>query len=293
MPYQSFPWQGELVENWCVAGLVGTSCGDKSKTVNEIVNDSLTNVMMSNSSSCTSGSGINQKLRFSDFETADGHIIIKGSEQTGTLKMNFNCLQDQGLSAQDMKSIRDQIKNDVEQKSSGFRFQPAEQEVINKTVNQITSNASLSNTASCIANTLTDQEMVVERLKARGSGNINIENLSQTAIVDTTADCIQNQSALSENMKELQTLFDSKLKQENKGLDIFAIFTSFFSMISNLGTTYMIMCGVVSLGCILLCIVSSFMSVTTGNGDGNPPINVISENVARLASKMIENSRVE
>jgi hypothetical protein len=261
MPYHSFPWKSNgLQENFCFAGIIG-DCSDKQKTVNEIINETVSKTMMSNSANCSMGNGINQKILIENIET-DGDINFSGLNQSADVKMNFNCLQSQGLQASDVQKIKDNIKSDLEQKASGYRFQPTEQETINKTINKISSELNLDNVSSCIANALTNQETVISKLKAKK--NVNINNIAQTAITDTTAQCIQDQSGIDDKVKDLQTLFDNKMKQENKGIDIFAVLASFVNMFSNLGTTYIMVIGMVSVCCTLMCITSSFFTMGGG-----------------------------
>lgn len=229
----------EKKEHICVLGI--GDCGVKSTSVNETVNKTMTNVMMSNAQSCGASTGVNQMISLSDID-AEGDVTISGIKQDSNLKFDFSCMQTSGNQADLSSKFSDQLKQDMKQTTSGYQFQPSETETVNRAINEITTNIGMSNVANCMANSFTDQTQLIDKIKA--TGNVKIENLAQTAIQDVTATCLQNNSNVTSAIADIQKVLDSKTDQTAKGVDLFASITS-------LGTVWIVAiigCVVISLG---------------------------------------------
>lgn len=266
--YQAAQEEKRKTERFCFLGLAG-DCGSTQTTVDEIVNNSISNTFVSNASSCSGSGGIKQTLDIENIQ-AGGNIDISGGSQTGTVALNFSCLQNNNISQDSVQEIQNAIKQGIQQKTSGFQFQPSTQTTISKTENDIVSNINLSQVADCVANSFADQEQIYRNLSAKG--NITLSNLAQTAVNDSTSKCVQEQKAASQNIKALDTIFDQQVSQEAKGVDIIALFQGWFNMIQSFGAMGTLLLALPILCCCCICLASIFSS--SGGGSAPTPTMV-------------------
>jgi hypothetical protein len=256
-----FELDPKVYEHFCIAGLIG-NCETKQKTVNEMITNTVTNVAVSNSSSCSADGSAKQTLSLSDVN-AGGDIDIGNISQDAKVTVNMNCLQRDITDVNTMRQIQNDLKNSVQQATSGFQFQPSDQETINRTENNITSNANLSSIAQCMANTFTNQDLVLSHITAKG--NIKIHDLAQTAVAATASECVQEHLSKNSDVQTLQGLIDSKTTQEAKGIDLASIFNSLFGAYATMGQAAI--AG--SVCCIVVCILCLYFLFAGGGGSGN------------------------
>lgn len=213
--------QDDKVENLCILGM--GDCGVTQKSVNELVNNVTTNVLQENAQNCGASTGVDQMIKISDLN-AGGDINISNITQASDVKFNFSCMQEASNQANIETQLANAVRSELDQMTSGYQFQPSDQEQINTTKNNIATNLTSRNLAECTSRMFSNQETIINRLNARG--NININNIAQTAILDVASTCNQSNKNLQNAITKLETEISAKGKQEAKGVDVFASLAS-------------------------------------------------------------------
>lgn len=201
----------------CILGM--GDCGVKQTSVTDVVSNAVSNVLMSNSSSCTAGGTFSQTLNVENIK-AGGDITISGVSQNLTSTVNLNCVQKSGFTNQELTQIQNDIKQQIDQKTSNYQFQPSEQTVITTSTQNISNSTTMNNVATAIANQFASQAQIYKNLQ--GGGNITLSNLSQTAIATTTAVVVHDLLANNQDVKNMQQLLDSKTTQTATGTNLIA-----------------------------------------------------------------------
>lgn len=183
----------------------------------EIVNKSLTDIVLDNSSKCKAEQGSKQTMIFGPI-TSDGCAVkISNISQDSKLTQNFSCINNITQNTDIINQISTKLKQDAEAKTSGvnlFNFSASAN--INKAVNEVKNNINIKNVTECIASNLSEQNF--------GQGAINIKcypwmpekervvdinNISQSIVSTQVANC------LNDNKQTMQALnkFDSDVQQ--------------------------------------------------------------------------------
>lgn len=213
--------QDDKVETVCILGM--GDCGVTQRSVNELVNTVTTNVIQENAQNCGASTGVDQMIKISDLN-AGGDINISNITQDSNVKFNFSCMQEASNQANLETQLANSVRSELDQLTSGYQFQPSEQEQINTTKNNITTNLTSRNLAECTSRMFSNQETIINNLNAKR--NININNIAQTAILDVASTCNQSNQNLQNAITSLETEISAKGKQEAKGVDIFASLAS-------------------------------------------------------------------
>lgn len=241
-----FP-ERERVENFCFLGVAG-DCGVKNTNITNTINTSITDIVKENAQSCGSTTGISQMMKVSGLKAKK--ITVSGLDQSSTDNFDFTCMQVAENKVELEKKLQESVKNDVEQKTSGYQFQPSEQTTITNALNAVSTNIKSKSISDCISNKFINQELTVADLEAEDE--ITVENLSQTAIMAGTSKCMQSNTDITKSIEDIQKIIDTKSSQTATGVDMFASITA-------LGTAYIT-------GFIIIIVCSSIVSIISSIG---------------------------
>ncbi len=240
-----FP-ERERVENLCILGM--GDCGVKNTNITNTINTSITDIVKENAQSCGSTTGISQMMKVSGLKAKK--ITVSGLDQSSTDNFDFTCMQVAENKVELEKKLQENVKTNVEQKTSGYQFQPSEQETITNALNSVSTNIKSKSISDCISNKFINQELTVADLEAEDE--ITVENLSQTAIMAGTSKCMQSNTDITKSIEDIQKIIDTKSSQTATGVDMFASITA-------LGTAYIT-------GFIIIIVCSSIVSIISSIG---------------------------
>lgn len=242
----------EEKEEFCFLGI--GDCGTTNTNVTNTVNNTVTNIVKENAQSCGSTTGISQMIKISDLK-AKGNIELDGVSQDSIDNFDFSCMQVSENQVELEKKLQEEIKNNIEQKTSGYQFQPTELTTINNAINNLSTNVKSSSISKCISNKFINQEINIKDLEST-DGNITIKNIAEKAIMAGTAKCMQSNTDITKSIEEIQKIIDTKSSQVATGVDMFASITA-------LGTAYIT--GIV-ICVVCLSIVSIVSSIGMSGG---------------------------
>ncbi len=189
----------------------------KSQSVNRVeqINNIITDVIVSNSSMCSSSSVITQDINLGNISGNLSNVNLNINSN-----INLDCLQ---------SSLNDsKIQSDISQKLSQFAASEAkaglgflsvgvsqsDSENIAKIVNKISNSVKIDNIKKCVTTAVLEQ-----RLKTGDIGG-NVENISLIVSSITVTKCIQNDQNISSSINELASLIDQKSESSAiSGLD--------------------------------------------------------------------------
>lgn len=258
-----FPIKEEK-EELCVLGL--GDCGTKDTNITNTVNSTVTDIVKENAQICGSLTKNSQMIKISDLK-AKGDVVLDGVSQDSTDNFDFSCMQVNENKIELEKKLQEEIKNKIEQKTSGYSFQPTELTTINNAINNVSTNIKSSSISKCISDKFINQEININDLESTG-GNITIKNIAEKAIMAGTAKCMQSNSDTTKALEDIQKIIDTKSSQTATGVDM-------FTSLATLGTAY-ITGIIISVVCLsIVSIVSSIgMSGGFSKGESSVPMRI-------------------
>lgn len=189
--------------------------------VSEILKDTVTNILISSSNSCSSTNINTQTLNISDIETVGCNVNIRRVSQNMDVKTNFNCAQDNNNSSDLQNKLKDALKSNIETKASAGLGLAASSTVIDqKSYEKVVNNVNMTSIAECVATNLNTQLQNIGKIKMTcyKGGELNIEDLTQSMVSSAVNSCIQSNQTLQQAITELQTDIDTTAKTTSEGM---------------------------------------------------------------------------
>lgn len=228
-----------------------------ASVINDTVNKSLSNILMSSSSSCTQTNTLSQKQVFSNITADDGcSVSISNIDQTANQSPNFTC----SSSVANSSDLTSKFKTDLDQKAaaqiSNFTIGNAQSssDIKNKLVNDITNNINISNVSTCVQDNFLKQSQGVDTVKASCPGycrnahvcaelaaisptfaaafcdpskcSINISGFNQSAIQGAIGNCLSSDSNYQKTLTDAANAIAQDAKASNTGVDLSQIIAS-------------------------------------------------------------------
>lgn len=241
-----------------------------TNVITDTVNKSVTNVLISNSSHCSQTNAALQSIGISNVRSQEGcTLTISGISQTSVQAPSFDCISqtmnEKELSSQFVTALKQEAKATVEGFPGALNSQ-AISNTVNKLINDIENNVSISNASSCVVNTLAEQMQEYGNLdlscpahcrdpsrNPRRSDSSTcrntIKDLTQDITQAAVAKCISTNENLSKIIADAANDLEQESESENKG---FFDFADIAASIAALGSIWLIP--------LILCIACVFFS---------------------------------
>ena len=232
----------------------------------EIVNKSLTDIVMKNSSSCEGRQGSKQTMIFGKIDADGCQVKISNISQDAKLSQNFSCIQDLKQNNNIVNDISNKLKQDAEAKTSGvnlFNFSASSN--LNKSINDVKTKIDINNITDCVATSLQQQNFENGDIKIKcypwqppQERIVDINNISQTIVSTQVANCI------SKSDQTIQALnkFDNDVQQTAKSSAV------------GLGASASGICC-----CCLFLLIILYFLLTSGGGSGSSDGGGVSVNI--------------
>lgn len=273
-----------------------------SQAVSDIVNKSVTNVLMSSSSQCGQNNSASQTLDFSNITASDGcNLDFNNITQTMIQTPNFTC----SSNSQNESDLMSQFKSQLDQNSqaalsglSGALNSNAASSTISKLKNEIENNINISQVSSCVQNSIADQKLKFNKINAncpaycrnpqfcKGVESLcdmskcttSFSNIGQSMTQAAVGSCLASNANLNKVISDASTQLTQASTSKNTGIDFTAIFASLGSWLLPL-----IICIVV---CCSSLLVSSVMGMSGGGGIdmSKLDVNKLGKNIQTLKS---------
>jgi hypothetical protein len=217
--------------------------------MNNVVNKALSNVLISNSNSCSQNTGNSQSIDITDIQVPKGcGLTISGISQDSVQTPNFSCINTNNTSSALQSQFQTELKNQTNAVLSGLpgAFNTsANSSVINKLQNDITNNVNISNLTNCVVNSTSSQSGIIKGISGEGCpdycnnpqlcigvntgpnsicdpGNckINISNLAQRSTQAAVANCMSNNSTVQNTINTASNKLESTASSSNTGISL-------------------------------------------------------------------------
>lgn len=204
----------------------------KARTETNIVNESITNVLMSSSQSCSANMSANQELTFSDIKTRGCTVNFKDISQEADLTQNFSCSQNSDQSSELAAKFKTELDVKTEALTKGMTIgsNSSESETLTNLKNKVVANINISSIATCVANAISNQKLSFGKLDIDCTGaddkSLNFNNIKQKLTMTQVAKCIQSNKAASEATTEFENKLKLMTTAKTEGIDLFASLAS-------------------------------------------------------------------
>ena len=195
----------------------------KSKSTNEIINDVITDVIMQSSQNCASSNNNVQNMSISDLDLDNCDFNVSDITQTASVNTVFVCSQTAQNTAELVNQFSTKLDNELEAKMKGLNIglNNVETETVNNLKNAIKTNVDISSISSCISNQTNVQNFSIKNIKLNCRGkSFNINNIRQLIVSSLVANCIQNNSNVTEASNQLDNIIKNKQSSVLEGFDM-------------------------------------------------------------------------
>jgi hypothetical protein len=224
-----------------------------STAISDVVNKSMTNVLISNSSTCGQNNSSVQELSFDNIEAGDGcSLSFNNISQTTSQTPNFTC----SSQSQNETELLNKFKTELEQQASaavsglgGALNSEATSNTISMVRNEIENNINISNTSTCVQNNVSEQLLNfskiktscpaycrnpslckgVEKLCDMDKCETDFSNISQSITQAAVANCLSSNSTITKIINDAANDISQTAESKNTGIDLFASLASFGS----------------------------------------------------------------
>lgn len=163
------------------------------------INNVTANYYISANQGCSTGQEIRQNIKLGDLDGVTGLTI----EANATQVTNLVCFSELDATVDQSTSLSNAIKSDLKASAEagqivGYGESDTQTESINRNVNNIATNVSVSSLQTCIAEQFAEQNVEIGNIKNSSEITITIAS-SQNAMVN----CLQKQSTYISNVTEV------------------------------------------------------------------------------------------
>lgn len=253
--------------------ILGIGCKQSQTVTNNISNNILSNVAMTSSSNCSGGNFVTQLFDISDL-TAEGDINISNISQNQTVSYNFSCMQNSSQDVEQQTKLANEFQNELTNVVKGLPLSSSDQKVATTIANNLETNISFSNLASCLSTNVQNQTMKISDLVSK-TGGITVDNISQTLVSNLVEKCLQEQTQAASIATELDNFVKTESYSYNEGLYLPGIISSFGDAVGNiLSSSVMGIVIPLIIGVVVFVVMIMILKYAFKNGDGNATNNI-------------------
>ncbi len=209
----------------------------KNTSVVGIVNKSVSDVVMSNTSKCSSESKNIQNMSFSDIKIKGCKTNFSNISQTADVNVNFSCIQNNKNESELLNEFKTSVDKNLKASLGGLPsaiLTNTENTAVTNIRNEIESKLNISNISDCMNKTYNDQRLEFGKIDIDCTGLdpkdriVSFDNISQKLVQTLVAKCVADLTNISEIKNPIEEKVTVKEQAENKGIDFF---TAYFNYI--------------------------------------------------------------
>lgn len=281
-----------------------------ASAVSDVVNKSVTNVLLNTSSSCKQSNTSVQKLDFSNITAGEGcSLNFNNISQTSTQTPNFSCSN----SASNEQNLLNQFKTQLDQQAqstvaglAGALNSQSSSQIVNNLKNKIENNINISSVSQCVQDNIAKQKQNYNKIVASCPGycrnlqqcvgvdpklcdmskcSTNFSNISQAITQAAVGQCMSSNTNVTKAINDASNQISQIAKSENKGID-------FAASLASLGVWFLplIICVVLFCSSMFGSIAASMMGGEGGGpggaGPGMPPSYEMSQGLSDMAGNV-------
>lgn len=204
----------------------------EAKTETNIVNEAVTNVIMSSAQNCSANNANTQELYFRDIKVKGCSVDFSNISQDMKVTQNFSCAQDSSQNVELLNKFKSELDAKTEASLKGITTSSTKAETITNIKNKIETNINMSSVANCVANNINQQKMEFGKIDvecAKGD-RVSFNNIGQKLVATQVAKCIQSNKQVSDLSNELDNEVKAATSSKNEGLTLGGSFESLASL---------------------------------------------------------------
>ncbi len=200
----------------------------KSTARTDIVNQAVTDVIISSASNCSSNNAASQSLTFSDIRARGCKVNFSNINQEASISTNLSCAQDSNQNSNLASEFASKLDQSLEASLKGIPgavLSNTETSTVTNMKNKIKNNINMSQIASCISSNMTNQKLNFGKIDVDcrgadpGDKELNFNNIGQRLIATHAASCIQGNKQVSEAATKIENILKQKQAATNSGID--------------------------------------------------------------------------
>ncbi len=270
----------------------------RSSIVQDVVNKSVSNVLMSSSSSCSQNNSMSQDLNISDIIVHGGSLEVSGISQTGQQIPNFTCSSDSANSS----SLANQFKTQLDQQATsalsglgGAANSESNSSVVGNLKNEIEQNINISNVSKCVQDNLAKQKTNIGKFEINVPGycatgcppgyscdmdacTVKVKDISQSLTQSAVGQCMASNQNLQQAINSASNQIKTSSVAENKGIDVAGMFNSLVSAVT--GPMKYFVIGIIVVIILVILVGGYFLMSPAGQE--------ISTNIVRYGGKSLK-----
>lgn len=267
-----------------------------SNIINDTVNKSLSNILISSSSSCSQTNSLEQSQVFSNITGEEGcSVSITDVNQMSQQSPNFTCASSKTNDSELMAKFKTELEQQAEAHIKNSTIGNAESRVenSNKLVNDIVNNISISNISSCVQDNFLKQSQGVNNIKAScpsfcrqpevcvqlakinpafatafcdsSKCNINMSGFNQSAIQGAIANCLAEDTNYQKALGESANTLTQMAETTNDGVDVSKIVDSAGNAVSNIISSSQTVFIVIGVVIVILAALAAYFLLSGGS----------------------------
>lgn len=199
---------------------MGAASSNYSAT--EIIQNSVTDVLMQNSSTCNQSNTNTQAISLEGAVFENCEVDIGRINQTMNISSNFTCDQLNMNNADLQNKLEQAIKKNLESEANaGLGIAVSQNVSLSSSLTNVVNNINMSNIANCAANAMQSQNLNMSKIKITCTDKnprANIHDITQSIISNVVSNCLQTNPATVTAINSLQTKIDETAKASATGL---------------------------------------------------------------------------
>lgn len=204
----------------------------EAKTETNIVNEAVTNVIMSSAQNCSANNANTQELYFRDIKVKGCSVDFSNISQDMKVTQNFSCAQDSSQNVELLNKFKSELDAKTKAALKGITTSSTKAETITNIKNKIETNINMSSVANCVANNINQEKMEFGKIDvecAKGD-RVSFNNIGQKLVATQVAKCIQSDKQVSDLSNELDNEVKAATSSKNEGLTLGGSFGSLASL---------------------------------------------------------------
>lgn len=199
-----------------------------SKSVSDIVNESIASTMINNQADCSQQSSSQQVITVGNIHLGKhcGLTISDISQQTMSMP-NMECLQNSANKADMISKMKQNVSQALENEKKGVDWGDAavqNNEEYNYQKNQMIDSINFSDVMNCVQSQINQQMIDIGKngiwVDDCGGQTVTVTNLTQTIVQKGVANCTQINKNTASIAQKLDNLLSQKASNKSSGLDL-------------------------------------------------------------------------
>lgn len=201
---------------------------EKSVTESTVVQQTITNIIIDLTSSCSQNQAINASIKISDI-VCPGDITISNIKNNIDTKITMLCNSSQEIETRIKENLQNDLKQTVDQKvgsTAGLILSASDKTQINNLITEITNNFNYTAVSQCLQQSSINAKVEIEKLVCGKS--MTITDISNNIYGSIAQQCVLNQS----NITTADQKLTAKVKQVQSSANAMMAFSSSMCMSS-------------------------------------------------------------